>query len=532
MDTTKTEEEIISTMTSTSNYSHFYYIYINENRAKCKMCAKFYQYDNVKTGTKSLKRHLIDKHSNVALAKEEHKSLNNESSNSKTLDNYWNKDSSKKRRVEPDIKTCIITLCCAKHVHPLNYFEDKVVTKGFGLPYIDGDQVKMEIKMTAARMKRTFFEEKFGQWASIALDGWKNPVTQQKHLNIILFFLDNPTKPVFLRSFVIESNHANVISNKVINVLEELDKFEIVVVGGVTDNAPCMISAMDIVFEKRPTVMPLRCSSHILNLVIKDSLASVKFLAKSLDILNSYIQQNKIKRYCITRWNSIYDRFKDLSNYMKKEYSKAVLEPQNTNSDDVKLLADNLDLIENSIIALTPFIDVLNKSQQDGTGWPKIYSEYCNAIEKTSERGLDKISDIAENRKKWIKNPIVCLDLYLNKIEEIDDNAVEKLYKWMGALKIEDFKKYTADREFNPNSIPSRRLKLFHEEKLKCISISEAAVERCFSIHKLIHSPLRAKLTDDIVEDILFIRYNYEIIENIELDEKEINEIEKLEPLN
>jgi hypothetical protein len=39
--------------------------------------------------------------------------------------------------------------------------------------------------------------------------------------------------------------------------------------------------------------------------------------------------------------------------------------------------------------------------------------------------------------------------------------------------------------------------------------VSEAAVERCFSVHKFIHSPLRASMSDELVDDILFIRYNH-----------------------
>lgn len=68
MDTVKTEEEIISTITSSSNYFHFYYIYINEHRSKCKMCPRSYKYDNIDTGTKSLRRHLIDKHPQCCLS--------------------------------------------------------------------------------------------------------------------------------------------------------------------------------------------------------------------------------------------------------------------------------------------------------------------------------------------------------------------------------------------------------------------------------------------------------------------------------
>ena len=44
---------------------------------------------------------------------------------------------------------------------------------------------------------------------------------------------------------------------------------------------------------------------------------------------------------------------------------------------------------------------------------------------------------------------------------------------------------------------------VFSEKKLERIQTSEAAVERIFSHHKLVHSQIRASLKDDIVEKIL-----------------------------
>lgn len=508
------ESEIILTTTSTSTYAHYYYIDKVNNTAKCKMCLVNFEYNLKKTGTKSLGRHLNNKHPNVALAKEEAKESNNSGIKSSDLTTYWNKDETKKRRLEPEIKKCISTLICSKHILPLNFFEDPVISRGFGLPYINSENVRKEIKRSAIEMKKNLMEENIGEWATIAIDGWKNPVTQHKHLNIILFFLSKNTLPIFLRSFVIESNTANIISEKVLEVLNDLDKYKIVVVGCIADNAKCMIAAMELIFEKRPTVMPLRCASHVINLIIKDSLHSVKFLAKSLECLTEFINRKEIKRYCPTRWNSVFDRFKDLSKYLLK-----LNNPENS---------DKLDLIDGSIIALTPFIDILNKSQEDGAGWPEFYKDFCNSITKTSDRGFNEIVDIAEIRKKWIKNPIVCFYLYLNNMDEIDDDVLERLYKWTDALNIPDFRKYSADREFNSNPVLSRRLKLFLNEKIKSIAISEASVERCFSAHKLIHTPLRASLTDDLVEDILYIRYNTKMFENVEIDEQDLLEIENL----
>ena len=43
---------------------------------------------------------------------------------------------------------------------------------------------------------------------------------------------------------------------------------------------------------------------------------------------------------------------------------------------------------------------------------------------------------------------------------------------------------------------------------LEQIPTSEEAIERVFSRHKLVQSQIRASLRDDIVENIIFLRYN------------------------
>ena len=43
---------------------------------------------------------------------------------------------------------------------------------------------------------------------------------------------------------------------------------------------------------------------------------------------------------------------------------------------------------------------------------------------------------------------------------------------------------------------------------LEQIPTSEEAVERVFNRHKLVQSQIRASLRDDIVENIIFLRYN------------------------
>ena len=56
---------------------------------------------------------------------------------------------------------------------------------------------------------------------------------------------------------------------------------------------------------------------------------------------------------------------------------------------------------------------------------------------------------------------------------------------------------------------PIHRLLLNTVKKIK---ISEAAVERAFSRHKLVHNRLRANLQESTMDNHLFIRYNFETI--------------------
>ena len=74
-----------------------------------------------------------------------------------------------------------------------------------------------------------------------------------------------------------------------------------------------------------------------------------------------------------------------------------------------------------------------------------------------------------------------------------------------------DFDRLYASREFGAGleGHPIQhypKLKMFEEQILNKIAVSEASVERLFSRHKQIHSPLRASLGNDLVTDCLLIR--------------------------
>ena len=92
----------------------------------------------------------------------------------------------------------------------------------------------------------------------------------------------------------------------------------------------------------------------------------------------------------------------------------------------------------------------------------------------------------------------------------LEENEETTLRKWLEALNVQGLYDLIVDREFHgENATVPRSVRFFIDKKLPKIIASEAAVERCFSLHKLIHCPLRASLSDEVVNDILFVRYNY-----------------------
>jgi len=135
--------------------------------------------------------------------------------------------------------------------------------------------------------------------------------------------------------------------------------------------------------------------------------------------------------------------------------------------------------IENTISALSLFIDVLNVGQKDGCDLLTLYKEFSKAVAKASESGRDHLAALAENRRHLLLNPVIHLDLFVNEQNQLSEASEGRLHKWLDALGVPEFHQYVWEREFHSNTIILRRLRIFMERKLKTIPVSEAAVERC-----------------------------------------------------
>ena len=235
-------------------------------------------------------------------------------------------------------------------------------------------------------------------------------------------------------------------------------------------------------------------ATHIINLVIKDGFSKVHFLKQILEILNRYIKDGAVARYILIRFCSVFDRLKDLKKYLVE------------NNGNQSYIAKS----EMAITALEPFIRVLNISQTDGCTWRRVFTEYEAAINEVKDKGFHGLAIIAEARKEMLINDVVALDLFVQNKRELSEDEENNLRNWLNTFGNMEFDQLIADRDFNgEHATVPRRLELFVNNKITKIAVSEAAVERCFSLHKLVHSALRSSLSNELVIDILFIRYNY-----------------------
>ena len=258
---------------------------------KCKICKVSFSYDQQKSGTNSLRRHLATKHSKALKAKDS-AGKSDESQGSLVESGFVSV--TKRPKLELSPKTCcILTLACSRHVLPLQFFKDLVVSNGFNLPVISRREVREKVFSLSEEIKESAFESLNNQWATIVLDGWKNPVTGNHHLSFLMFQVGKENnRPIFLKSIVMSTISANDIQGQIQVIIDDLKKNNITPIACVSDNAPSMIRAVEDIFSRNPSVLPVRCSAHVLNLVIKDLLKKVDFLKNAFAILLDYISKN------------------------------------------------------------------------------------------------------------------------------------------------------------------------------------------------------------------------------------------------
>ena len=196
----------------------------------------------------------------------------------------------------------------------------------------------------------------------------------------------------------------------------------------------------------------------------------------------------KIKRFVETQWNSVYDCLQELE---KREI----------------VAGEELECVQRALALLKPDIGLLNYAQSNNSNWVDFLEKFnrvkndislpamvvtsmvandkytVNCVTEIAKCVEDKVPDISPISQKWLEN------LSKERLEELDHLIM--------------MRSISSQTEENVTG----QLRKFVEKILKKFMLNEAEVERVFSWHKSIHPKLRAQLSPEIVEKMLFVRY-------------------------
>ena len=234
--------------------------------------------------------------------------------------------------------------------------------------------------------------------------------------------------------------------------------------------------------------------------MIKKLLLEVTPLKKANEVLVRHISDGNVKRYCETRWNSRIERMNDL---VKK------LSGISGHSDMVK---EDIQILHHALAMLQPLLDILNRSQSDSYNW----QDFLNSVEKQATRNIDlgykEVSAIIYWYVPWLHNNVSILLAIIDGNIDFSENAINSAVEWLKQISAkicDDLESRFLDSAMGLNGTKIKpALKIFRDKFLRKIPTSEAAVERVFSKHKMIHTELRSSLLGTTVEKMLFIRYN------------------------
>lgn len=152
----------------------------------------------------------------------------------------------------------------------------------------------------------------------------------------------------------------------------------------------------------------------------------------------------------------------------------------------------------------------MNQVQSDNYNWELFITQYKNVKKHFVDHEYTKLADIFSFYEKWTINNVSSAIGLVNGVI-LNESFVEKTLKWVSKISkpIGDaLKKRYLSIVMEKDVEASNILQIFKSNFLNHIPTSEAAVERVFSRHKLIHSQIRNSLKAGTVDSMLFVRYN------------------------
>ena len=142
---------------------------------------------------------------------------------------------------------------------------------------------------------KSFIEEitKDSEFVTITIDGWENT----RHLEVLNIMLCIP-QSVFHKSIEVggESVDNTLLVREIEKVIKDLKVHK--VVGLITDNASPMILAHEVLTDKYPFLVAVRCSAHVMNLLIQDicKIQTLNTLVRQTRCIVKEIIGSKVKK--------------------------------------------------------------------------------------------------------------------------------------------------------------------------------------------------------------------------------------------
>ena len=167
---------------------------ISGERAVCKQpgCTASYAWGH-RHGTKHPLEHYREKHPT-----ELEKHYENHEPNQQGILSFFgkkNEDLSQREKYA-------LAICIGQHPLPFSFFEDPVMQWAFGLK-LSAKTVTNDVKKLYEKVLVGVKDYISGKKGTLAIDGWKNPVTKEKHLCIVVQPISSERKTFFISSTVI-----------------------------------------------------------------------------------------------------------------------------------------------------------------------------------------------------------------------------------------------------------------------------------------------------------------------------------------
>ncbi|KAI6647089.1 hypothetical protein LOD99_8926 [Oopsacas minuta] len=430
------------------------------NTAKCSLCSSAFTYNSQKTGTSHMSRHITNKHP------EEYNKMKRrlecrDGTQSSILRCFKKKTG---LSAMPERRRLAMLISCGDHVLPLSYFESEFTRSLLRIESCSNRMdLRGEIRLITDEVRQEMKAEFQGTFMTIVCDGWKNSLTGDKFVSF-LGFANSSSKPIYITSQIVKDNSSNAFleaGRVAVNIVEGWNSK---VIALLADNARSIQLGLQKLSNECGGLLVLRCTAHVMNLCLRNIFTAVPVCQKALDILNKHVANGTVPRYVDTRWNSRIVRMEQLIVKLDDEREKG------------KLSA--------CLQRTRPILDVLNIAQEDTTTWPTMMCKFEELLETLQETGFDEVCTVIEKRRWMLENIVIHLINWLNgKTGDID---FEMTGKWLQLMKVHsDFDMLYDAREFGAwlegDTIQHYpKLKVFEEQILNKIAVSEASVERLF----------------------------------------------------